>query len=132
MTLTAYLVRRLRALLIGAATLGTLALAGCATSPASSLPAATVETTCASVSAALQTLTLPAVYHRLSATAVASVNAAVTVASPVCAAPSPPTLAETPTAALAQAAAILTALATQYQPTAAQASPGHPATGAAP
>lgn len=96
--------------------LGT-ALVACAsltTAPSTASQVQTIETACASSSAALRTFALVAQAGALSTTDATSVSAAAAVVTPLCTASAPPTYSDVQLAALAAATSTLVALSTKY------------------
>lgn len=92
---------------------GYVLLAGCASPGTKATPTQTVETICASVSAAVKTLSLPIARSKLTPAAQRSVSAALAVVTPICTAPTPPTsLTQIQTTELQNAALTLQTLAT--------------------
>ncbi len=77
----------------------------------------TIETTCASASAAIKTLSLPMAQNKITPNDVTTINAAIAVITPFCTGPNPPNPTASPTTALTAAANALATFAAEYQTT---------------
>lgn len=94
-----------------------IALSACGTMPNTSNNVNTIETTCASASAAIKTLSLPMAQKKITPNDVNTINAAIAVITPFCTGPTPPNPTASPTAALTAAANALATFAAEYQTT---------------
>ena len=76
-----------------------------------------IETVCATVAQGVRVLADPAIAPKLDQPTLAAIGAALAITTPICTAPTPPSLATAKMLELTNAADAITTLSTQYGPT---------------